>query len=120
MDAEAKVIGAGPFSPQSNACKSAFYSDILKRVDGGMFEVVISDRQENYKGGSMNKSITPEGNPEGSQWSVTVKQLETPTIKLKKDMEIDVFDTNKCWERALVKEVQTGKALVVVAGKEVT
>jgi hypothetical protein len=120
VDSEAKVIGAGPFSPQSNACKAAFYSDTLKRVDGGMFEVVIGDRQENYKGGAMNKSITPEGNPEGSQWSVTIKALEAPTIKLKKDMEVDVFDKDKCWERATVKEVQTGKAMVDVAGKEFT
>lgn len=85
-----------------------------------MFEVIIGDRQENYKGGSMNKSITPEGNPEGSAWSVEIKTLESATIKLKKDMEVDVFDTDKCWQRGSVKEILKGNAVVIVEGKELS
>lgn len=38
-------------------------------------------------------------------------------LKLKKDMEVDVFDTDRCWERGSVKEILSGKAMIDVSGK---
>lgn len=120
VTSEAKVIGTEAFSPQSSVCKSAFYADILKRVDGGMFEIIIGGKQENYKAGSPKKNIVPEGSPEGTDWSVTIAQLEVPALRIKPDMEVDVFNNDHCWKRGVIKEKQKGKALVTVDGKEAT
>jgi hypothetical protein len=85
-----------------------------------MFEVLIGDRVENFKGGPEIKTITPIGQETPSEWSVSLKPLERPTIKLKNDMEVDVFDTEKCWKRGAVKDILSGKAMVEVEGKSIS